>query len=226
MSEPHSTSPQIAAQGQPLSIEVNKVLRNTYMLLAMTLAASAVTAGIAMVFGAPALPWWMTLAGFFGLLFTVHKLKDRTAGIAAVSALTGFMGYTLGPLLSMYLATPNGAQHVAFAFGTTAAAFIGLSAVALTTKRDLSFMGGFLTAGIIVALVAAVASIVFQMPALALAVSASVVLLMCGLILYETQQIVNGGETNYLLATVTLYVSVFNLFTSLLHLLGFFGSDE
>ena len=136
------------------------------------------------------------------------------------------MGFPLGPRLVAYRASPNGAQHVAMAFGGTAATFVGLSAVALTSKRDFSFLGGFLTAGIIVAIVAGIGAILFEMPALALAVSASVVLLMCGFILYQTQQIVNGGETNYLLATVALYVSIFNLFTSLLHLLGVFSAEE
>jgi modulator of FtsH protease len=204
----------------------NRVLRNTYLLLSMTLVTSAAAAGVAMAFDATALPWWATLAGFFGLLFAVHQLKDRAAGLGAVFALTGFMGYTLGPLLGFYLATPNGAQHVAFASGTAAAAFIGLSAVALTTKRDFGFLGGFLTAGVIVAIVAGIVAIVLEIPALSLAVSAAVVLLMCGFILFETQRIVNGGETNYLLATVGLYVSIYNLFTSLLRLFGFLGAQE
>ena len=204
----------------------NRVLRNTYLLLALTLATSAVTAGIAMAVGAPALPWWATLAGFFGLLYVVHRLRDRAAGIGAVFALTAFMGYTLGPIMGYYLGTVNGAQHVALAFGMTAAAFVGLSAIAVTTKRDFSYLSRMVFVGMIVAIVAAIAAIVFELPALSLAVSAVVVMLMSGFILYETQQIVNGGETNYLLATVGLYVSIFNLFTSLLHLIGFFGAEE
>lgn len=232
MNEKRSVAATLAAGPMPSAGTGNvvparsRVLRNTYLLLAMTLATSAATAGIAAVANAPALPWWLVLAGYIGLLFVVYRLKDRAAGIGAVFALTGFMGYTLGPLLGAHLSVPNGAGNVSFAFTTTALAFIGLSGVALRTKQDLGFLRGFLTAGIIVAIVAGVAAIVFELPTLSLAISGAVVLLMCGFILFETQQIVNGGETNYLLATVGLYASVFNLFTSLLHLSGFLSAEE
>jgi modulator of FtsH protease len=135
------------------------------------------------------------------------------------------MGYTLGPILSLYLALPNGAQLVMTAMGGTAAIFIGLSAYALVSRRDFSFMGGFLLAGILVAFLAGLGAVLFELSALAITVSAAFVLLMSGLILYETNNIVRGGETNYVMATVTLFVSIFNLFTSLLHLLGFASSD-
>ena len=168
----------------------------------------------------------ITLLGYFGLLFLTYKLQNSAWGLASVFALTGFMGLTLGPMLNAYLKLPNGHELVMMALGGTGAIFIGLSAYALTTRKDFSYMGGFLVAGILVAFLAGLGAIFFSMPGLALAVSAMFVLLMCGLILYQTSQLVNGGETNYILATVTLYVSIYNLFTSLLHLLGAFGRDD
>lgn len=202
-----------------------KVLRNTYLLLAMTLAFSAVTAGVSAAMQLPRPGILLTLAGYFGLLFLVNRFRDRGLGVALVFALTGFMGYTLGPVISHYLSMPNGSQTVMLAMGGTAAIFVALSAYATTTKRDLSFMGGFLTVGILVAFLAGLAAIFLQIPALSLTVSAVFVLLMSGLILYETNQIVRGGETNYVMATVSLFVSIFNLFSSLLHLLGFSSNE-
>jgi modulator of FtsH protease len=204
----------------------NKVIRNTYLLLAMTLAFSALAATVSLALNLPHPGLIVTLAGYFGLLFLTSKFRDRAAGIGFVFALTGFMGYTLGPILNSYLALPNGGQVVMTAFGTTAALFAGLSGYAVTTRRDFSFMGAFLTVGILVAFVAGLGALFLELPGLSLAVSAMFVLLMSGLILYETSNIVRGGETNYVMATVTLYVSIFNLFTSLLHLLGFMSSDD
>ncbi|GAB3541708.1 FtsH protease modulator YccA [Noviherbaspirillum agri] len=208
-----------------MDASAHKVLRNTYMLLAMTLAFSAVTAGVSAAMGLPHPGILLTLVGYFGLLFLVTKYRDRGLGVAFVFALTGFMGYTLGPIISHYLNMPNGTQTVMTALGGTAAIFVGLSAYATVTKRDLSFMGGFLTVGILVAFLAGLAAIFLQIPALSLTVSAVFVLLMSGMILYETNQIVRGGETNYVMATLSLFVSIFNLFTSLLHLLGFANND-
>jgi modulator of FtsH protease len=207
-------------------LATNKVIRNTYMLLSMTLAFSAVVAATSVALRLPHPGIILTLIGFFGLLFAVHKLKDSGWGIAAVFAMTGFMGYTLGPVISRYLGLPNGGEIVMQAMGGTAAIFIGLSAYAVTTKKDFSFMGGFLMVGILLAFLAGLGAIFFQIPALSLTVSAAFVLLMSGLILYETSNIIHGGETNYVLATVTLFVSIFNLFTSLLHLLGFMNGDD
>ncbi|MBA4216811.1 MAG: Bax inhibitor-1/YccA family protein [Roseateles sp.] len=204
----------------------HRVLRNTYALLSMTLLFSAAVAAAAVAFKLPAPGLILTLAVYFGLLFGIHKLKNRGAGVGLVFALTGFMGWTLGPLLTRTLAMPSGGQAVMLALGATGAVFLALSAYATTTKRDLSWMGGFLFAGMIVALLAGLAAVFFQIPALALTVSAAVALLSAGLILFETKQIVDGGETNYVLATVGLFVSVFNLFTSLLQLFGFMGSDD
>jgi modulator of FtsH protease len=192
----------------------------------MTLAFSAVVAATSVALRLPHPGIILTLIGFFGLLFAVHKLKDSGWGIAAVFAMTGFMGYTLGPVISRYLGLPNGGEIVMQAMGGTAAIFIGLSAYAVTTKKDFSFMGGFLMVGILLAFLAGLGAIFFQIPALSLTVSAAFVLLMSGLILYETSNIIHGGETNYVLATVTLFVSIFNLFTSLLQLLGFMNGDD
>jgi modulator of FtsH protease len=214
------------ATPQTRQLASNKVLRNTYLLLSMTLFTSAVTAGISMALNLPHPGLIITLAGYFGLLFLTTKFRHRDLGIAFVFALTGFMGYTLGPILNAYLALPNGGQIVMMAMAGTAAIFLGLSTYVRATRKDFSFMGGFLLAGILTAFVAGLGAIFFDMPALSVAVSAVFVMLMAGLILYETSNIIHGGETNYIMATVTLYVSIFNLFTSLLHLLGFMGSDD
>src|SRR5690554_850055 len=203
----------------------NKVVRNTYILLSMTLAFSAVVAAFSAALGLPHPGLILTLVGYFGLLFLTTKLRNSMGGIVSVFALTGFMGYTLGPILSHYLSLPNGSLIVMQAMGGTAAIFLALSGYALTTRKDFSFMGAFLMAGILVAFLAGLGAIFFQIPALSLAVSAMFVLLMCGLILFETSNIIRGGETNYVMATVTLYVAIYNLFTSLLHLLGVFNSD-
>jgi modulator of FtsH protease len=214
------------AGAQSVVTATNKVVRNTYMLLSMTLLFSALTAGVAMALKLPHPGLLLTLGGYFGLLFLTAKFRDSALGLACVFALTGFMGYTLGPVLSAYLAVPNGGQVVMTAMGATGAIFLGLSGYALTTRKDFSFMGGFLMVGILVAFLAGLGAVFFALPGLSLAVSAMFVLLMAGLILYETSNIIHGGETNYIMATVTLYVSIFNLFTSLLHLLGFMSGDE
>jgi len=204
----------------------NKVLRNTYALLAMTLLFSAGTAGAAMALNLPHPGILITLVGFFGLMFLTHKLQNSAWGILSVFALTGFMGMTLGPILNAYLSMANGGQTVMMALGGTGAIFLGLSGYVLTTRKDFSFMGGFLMVGILVAFLAGLGAFIFEMPGLSLAVSAMFVLLMSGMILWETSNIVNGGETNYIMATVSLYVTIYNLFTSLLHLLGAFGGDD
>jgi modulator of FtsH protease len=209
------------------ALATNKVLRNTYLLLSATLAFSALMAGIALAFGLPHPGLLITLIGYFGLLFAVHRTANRALGLFFVFALTGFMGYTLGPIIGHYLtAIPNGHSVVINAFGITAAAFIGLSAFAVRSGRRFSFMGGFLFVGILTAFLLGLAAVFFDMPTLALAVSGMFVLLMAGLILYQTAEIVHGGETNYILATVTLYVSIYNLFSSLMHLLGAAAGED
>lgn len=206
--------------------EITRVLRNTYALLAMTLIFSAAVAAAAVALKLPAPGMILTLVGYFGLLFLVHKLQNRAAALPAVFALTGFMGYTLGPLLSQVLSLPGGAQTIAVALGLTGLSFLALSAYVLTTRKDFSFMGGFLMAGMVVALLAMLGAVFFEIKALAAVVSGLVALLSVGMLLFETSRIVNGGERNYVLATVGLFVSLFNLFTSLLSLLGLGGSNE
>ena len=198
-----------------------KVLRNTYMLLSMTLLFSALTAGLTIAYAIPGPGSILTLVAYFGLLFATTKLRNSAWGILSVFALTGFMGYSLGPILSHYLHMPGGTAIVMTSMGMTGLIFLGLSAYVLISKRDFSFMGGFLMAGMIVVLVASLGAIFFQIPALSLTISAVMVLLMSGMILFETSNIINGGETNYIMATVNLYVMIFNLFISLLQLLGF-----
>lgn len=220
------TRPTAIQYGQERALEVNKVLRNTYALLAMTLLFSAMTAGISMAYNLPHPGLLLTMVGYFGLLFLTQALRNSVWGILSVFALTGFMGLTLGPILNAYLSLANGGQIVMNALGGTAITFLGLSGYVLTTKKNFSFIGNFLFVGILVAFLAGLGAIFFQMPALSLAVSAMFILLMSGLILYETSSIINGGQTNYIMATVTLYVALFNLFTSLLHILGVMGGDD
>ena len=226
LNHPRAQAIALPQGGVESVVTTNRVIRNTYLLLSMTLLFAAVTAGLSVALKLPHPGILLTLGGFFGLLFAVPKLKDSGWGILAVFAMTGFMGYTLGPVISRYLGLPNGGEIVMQAMGATAVIFVGLSAYALTTKKDFSFMGGFLMVGILVAFLAGLAAIFFAIPALSLTVSAAFVLLMSGLILYETSNIIHGGETNYVLATVTLFVSIFNLFTSLLQLLGFMNSSD
>ncbi|MGD0960767.1 MAG: Bax inhibitor-1/YccA family protein [Methylomonas sp.] len=216
-----------AVRPQAGVLATNKVLRNTYLLLSMTLLFSAATAAAAMALDLPHPGLIITLVGYFGLLFLTNKFSNSALGLIFVFALTGFMGMTLGPILNMYLhAFSNGHQLVLTALGGTGAIFLGLSAYALTTRKDFSFIAGFLISGVLVAFFAGIAALLFSIPALSLAVSALFVLLMSGMILFQTSQIIHGGETNYILATVSLYVSIFNLFTSLLQILGIFGGED
>ncbi|QEP44208.1 Bax inhibitor-1/YccA family protein [Ectothiorhodospiraceae bacterium BW-2] len=228
MNWPNASSETLQSTAQPQGslVSTNKVLRNTYSLLSMTLLFSALVAGVSMALNLPHPGIIITLIGYFGLLFATTKFRNSSLGILFVFALTGFMGYTLGPILNSYLSLPNGAEIVMMAMGGTGIIFLGLSGYALVSRRDFSFMGSFLMVGILVAFIAGLAAFFFEMPGLSLAVSAMFVLLMAGLILYETSNIIHGGETNYIMATVTLYVSIYNLFTSLLHLLGFMAADD
>ena len=213
------------------AIATNRVLRNTYALLSFTLLFSALTAGLSMAFNLPHPGLILTLIGYFGLLFLTARFRNSGWGLLCVFALTGFMGLTLGPIISYYLtATQNGSQLVATALGMTGGIFLILSGYVLTTRRDFSFMGGMLMVGILVAFLSGLGLVVASMFGMEvsgamLGISALFVLLMCGLILWQTSAIIHGGETNYIMATVTLYVSLYNLFTSLLHLLGAFGNE-
>ncbi|MDR3322888.1 MAG: Bax inhibitor-1/YccA family protein [Zoogloeaceae bacterium] len=221
-----NTVPASAGAGIQGSVEAHRVLRNTYLLLAMTLAFSGAVAGVSAALNLPYLGPVITLIGYFGLLFAVTKFRDSGIGVVLVFALTGFMGYTLGPLIHAYLGLANGATIVTMAMGGTAAIFFAMSAIALTTKRDLGFLGNFLAVGLLVAFLAGLAALFFNVPMLALAVSAAFLLLSSGVILWQTNSIIRGGETNYVMATVTLYISIYNLFVSLLHLLGALSGDD
>ena len=208
------------------ALSTNKVLRNTYALLSMTLLFSALMATVSVVVNAPPMTYLICLFGALGLLmFVLPRFDESSAGIGIVFLATGMLGFGLGPLLSMYLALPNGASVVATAMGGTGVIFLALSAYVLTTKRDFSFMGGFLMVGLIVIFGGAILNIFLQIPAMSLAISAGMVLLMSGFILFDTSRIINGGETNYIRATVSLFINIFNLFTSLLHLLGIMSND-
>ncbi|MGB0954666.1 MAG: Bax inhibitor-1/YccA family protein [Panacagrimonas sp.] len=228
---PVATAPAYGAQASVL--ETNKVLRNTYMLLSVTLLFSAAMAGVSMAINAPyGLSLICSLVALGLLWFVIPRTANSANGIYVVFAVTGLLGFGLGPVLNMYLkGFANGSQLIMMAFGLTGAIFIGLSAYAVQTKRDFSFMRGFLFGGILLAFVLSIGVLVaslfgYYFQPLALAISGMFALLMCGLILYQTGDIVNGGETNYILATVTLYVSIYNLFTSLLHLLGFAAGED
>jgi modulator of FtsH protease len=203
-----------------------KVLRNTYMLLSMTLLFSGAVAATSMAMNWPHPGLILTLVGYFGLLFAVHKTKDSAMGIVSVFGLTGFMGYTLGPILSMYASIPGGTGVIASALATTGLIFFGMSGWVMSTGKDLSGWGKSLMVGVLMAFVLSLGAFFFELPALSLAVSALFVILMSGMIAYETSNILHGGETNYIMATVSLYVSLYNLFLSLLQLFGVLGSDE
>ena len=222
-----STNTAVRRGSSEAVFATNKLIRNTYMLLSMTLLFSAATAGISMATNIPHPGLLITLVAYFGLLFLIQRLKDSVWGIVSVFALTGFMGLTLGPILNMYVSHfANGTELIMTALGGTGAIFVGLSGYALATRKDFSFMGGFLFAGILVAFLAGIGAAIFALPTLSLVVSGMFVMLMSGLILYQTSAMIHGGETNYILATVTLYVSIYNLFMSLLHLLALFSGRD
>lgn len=207
-------------------LSTNKLIRNTYTLLSMTLVFSAVTAGasIAMQTGF-GMGLVANIVAIVMLWFVLPRVANSAMALPVTFGITGLLGFGLGPLLTHYLAMPNGGETVMMALGGTGGIFLGLSGYALTTRKDFSFIGGFLMAGMMVAMLAGIGAMLFSLPALALGVSAMVVLLMSGLILWQTSLMVNGGETNYVMATVNLYLSILNLFTSLLHLLGVLGDD-
>ncbi|WP_057416127.1 Bax inhibitor-1/YccA family protein [Pseudomonas syringae group genomosp. 3] len=207
-------------------LEVSRVLRNTYGLLALTLAFSGVMAFVAqqMRVGYPNI--FVVLIGFYGLFFLTNKLRDSVWGLVSTFAQTGFMGFLLGPILNRYLGMAGGAEVVSSAFAMTALVFGGLSAYVLITRKDMSFLGGFITAGFFVLLGAVVASMFFQISGLQLAISAGFVLFSSVCILFQTSAIIQGGERNYIMATVSLYVSIYNLFISLLQIFGIMSRDD
>ncbi|KAA9001165.1 FtsH protease modulator YccA [Affinibrenneria salicis] len=210
----------IATSSEGSLLSTHKVLRNTYFLLSLTLGFSALTATLSTAFNLPGPGLILMLVGFYGLMFLTYRLANRPAGILAVFALTGFMGYTLGPILSSFIASGAG-DIIMLALGGTALVFFCCSAYVLTTRKDMSFLSGMMMAGFVVLLVAVIANLFLQIPALQLAISALFILFSAGAILWETSNIIHGGETNYIRATVGLYVSLYNIFVSLLSILGF-----
>lgn len=216
-----------SAAGVQIDDDARKVLRNTWALLAMTLLFCAGTATIAMVYNFPFMGFWAYLIGIIGFIFLINMTSQSAWGLLSIFAFTGFLGLAIGPVISFYLSNfINGHALVISAFGATGAAFAGLTIFGLTTKKDFSFLGPFLFAGIIVGLVLAVAAYVFQLGMLSLAISGMFALLMSAYIVYETQQIVRGGQRNYILAATSLFISIFSIFSNLLHLFGFFFGEE
>lgn len=219
------TKPEIAGAQAAQSIQSANILKNTYMLLGATLATTSVVAFIAQAMRLPGMPLIVLLIGFYGLLYMIHKTKNSGAGLAWTFAFTGFMGLSLGPILNTFLSLENGASVIGNAFMMTALAFFALSAYALKTKRDLSFLEGFIFAGFIVLFSAMVLSWFVDISGMQMAISVGFVLFSSAVILYQTQSIVRGGEDNYILAAITLYVSIYNMFLSLMSLLGMGSSD-
>jgi modulator of FtsH protease len=208
------------------ALTTNKVLKNTYLLLSATLIFSAIMAAVSVAINMPHPGLLISLGGMFGLLFLTHKFKNSPMGLVCVFAFTGFMGLLLGPMLSVYLETvPNGGQLVMTALGATGLIFFGLSAYVLTTGKDMSFMGGFLMVGLVGLVGIIVIGLFIDLSAFQMVISGAVVLLMSGLILFDTSRIIHGGETNYITATVSLYLSLYNIFAYLLMMLGMGGDD-
>ncbi len=217
----------VSARTTESVLATNKLIRNTYTMLSMTLLFSALMAGVSTYLVMPPMTYLLAAGGALVMVwFVLPRVANSASGIWVVFAITGLLGFGLGPILNMYLSLPNGPQIVGVALGGTGAIFLGLSGYALTTRKDFSFLGGFLMTGFIVVLLAAVANIFLAIPALSLTISAAVILIMSGFILYDTGRMVRGGAGNYLLMTVSLYLSIFNIFISLLQLLGFAGGDD
>lgn len=220
-------NPSVITRSKESILASNAVLRNTYLLLSLTLLFSAATAGLAMAFNAPPLNPFITLIGYFGLLFATQRVRNSGWGIVLVFALTGFMGYTLGPILNMYIRQfANGSELVMMALGSTGLTFLVLSGYALTTRKDFSYLRSFLFVGLIIGFVASIATLFFHTPMLNVVVSGLFVIISSGMILFQTSEIIRGGETNYIMATITLYVSLYNLFLSLLNLFAMFSGNR
>lgn len=220
----------IDARSEQSVLQTNKVIRNTYLLLAMTLVFSAITAGISMAINPPMMLYIGSVLVGFVMIFILNKMQNSAAALPLTFLFAGLMGFGLGPILNHYLGLPNGGEIVMTAMGMTALTFVGLSAYVLTSRKDFSFMGGFLAAGSMVLIIAMIALFVLPMfgvnvGGFGVAFSALVVLLMSGFILYDTSNIVNGTYTNYIMATVSLYLNIYNLLVHLLSLVGAFSDD-
>ncbi|MBA2483108.1 MAG: Bax inhibitor-1/YccA family protein [Nitrosomonas sp.] len=215
------------AQRSASALATSKVLRNTYLLLSLTLLFSGFTAAISMAMNMPPMTYLISVIGAMVIaMFVLPRFANSTAGIGIVFLVTGLLGFGLGPMLSMYAALPNGGNIIMLSLGGTGVIFMGLSAYVLATRKDFSFLGGFLMVGFLLVLVAALANIFLAIPAMSLMISAVVIMIMSGFILYDTSRIIHGGETNYVLATIGLYMTIFNIFISLLHILGIMGGDD
>ncbi len=213
-------------RSQEQVLATNKVLKNTYMLLSATLLFSALMAVVSIYLQMPPMVYLGAVIGSMLLgMFVLPRFANSTSGIGIIFLITGLLGFGLGAIITQYLALPKGPEIIGTAFAGTGIIFLSLSAYVLTSRRDFSFMGGFLFAGLITVVIAMVANIFLALPALSLALSAAIILLMSGLILFDTSRIINGGETNYLMATYSLYLSIFNIFISLLQILGIMGDD-
>jgi len=223
-----SQSPSVVTHRPVESIlATNKVLKNTYLLLSMTLIFSAAMAGLSIYLNFPPIHWILQLGGMIGLLMLTNVFKNSALGVLCVFAFTGFLGLTAGPTINMYLSFfSNGAELVMTAAGGTGVIFLGLSGYVLTTRKDFSFMGGFLFVGLIVLIIASLANLFFAVSAVQLALSAMSILLFSGYILYDTSKIIHGGETNYVMATVQLFLDIYIIFMNLLHLLGAFAGED
>lgn len=209
------------------TLTTNKLIKNTYTLLSVTLFFSAVMAAVSVATNMPPMTYLLGIVGALGLIiFVLPKMANKASGLWVVFGITGLMGFALGPLLTIYLAMPNGPQLVGTAFGGTGVIFLGLSGYALTTRKNFNFMGGFLFAGLLMVILLMLANIFLAIPALSLALSAVIIMLMSGFILYDTSRMVNEPNGNYLMMTVSLYINMFNIFVSLLHILGFSGGDD
>jgi modulator of FtsH protease len=214
------------ARPQSVVLATNKVIRNTYTLLSMTLAFSAIMAFVAMATGARPISWIVMIAVFIGGPFLIHAVRNSIWSLPLTFVFTGFMGYVLGPIVTLYLAQPNGSEIVTGALSTTAVMFVGLSAYALTTRKDFSFLGGFVFVGFLVVLAAIIANIFLAIPTLSLAISAAAVLVVSAAILFDTSRMVHDGETNYVMMTVSLYANIYVLFLHLLNLFHAFTGDS
>jgi len=213
-------------RGSTHAVATNKVLKNTYMLLSATLVFSALMAGLSIVLAVPTWTYLVSVIGAMVLgIFVLPRTANAGTGIGMIFLITGLLGFGLGAILTMYLSLPKGPQIIGTAFAGTSLIFLGLSSYALTSKRDFSFMGGFLFAGIMVVFIVGIANLFLALPALSLAISGTIILLMSGFILFDTSRIINGGETNYIMATYGLYLSIFNIFISLLQILGIMGEE-
>lgn len=217
----------VLSRGRESALATNKVLKNTYLLLGLTFLFSAFTAYLSFATNARPMNPLIMIVGMYGLMFLTNALRNSVWGIASVFAFTGFLGYTLGPVLNIYMHSfSNGPQLIATAMGGTGLIFFALSGYVLTTRKDFSYLGGFMFVAVMLAFLTMIANLFFQIPALSLGISAAFVLISSGLILMQTSEIINGGETNYISATVSLFVSIYNLFISLLNLLGAFSGDR